>query len=74
MTLDLLPTDEMVTELKRRYPLLLIAGSVDLNQDCSVEMMFYQGPMLALLGLTDIIHEDLLSQYQDNLEDAEDIP
>ena len=74
MTLDLIPTDQMVTELKRRYPLLIVAGSADLGKDCSAEILYYHGPLLSLLGLTDIVHYDLLEQYEDNLDTAEDIP
>ena len=74
MTLDLIPTDQMVTELKRRYPLLIVAGSADLSKDCSAEILYYHGPLLSLLGLTDIVHYDLLEQYEDNLDTAEDIP
>ena len=74
MTLDLIPTDQMVTELKRRYPLLIVAGSADLSKDCSAEILYYHGPLLSLLGLTDIVHYDLLEQYDDNLDQAEDIP
>ena len=74
MSLDLEQTDTIVSELKRRYPLLLIAGSADLSKECSAEILYYQGPLLSLLGLTDVAHYDLIDQYQDALEDAEDIP
>ena len=75
MTIDpLTTTDDLVAELKRRYPLLIVAGSADMTKDYSAEMLYYHGPHMALLGLTDIIHYDLLDQYHDGLEPNEDIP
>ena len=74
MTLDLIPTEQIVAELKRRYPLLIVAGSADLTKDCSAEILYYHGPLLSLLGLTDIAHYDLIEQYEDNLDEAQDIP
>lgn len=74
MNLALATTDELVSALKLRYPLLLMAGSADLTKECSAEILYYQGPLLSLIGLTDIVHYDLLDQYGDALDDAEDIP
>lgn len=75
MTLDpLITTEDLVAELKRRYPLLIVAGSADMSKDCSAEILFYHGPHMALLGLTDIIHYDLLDQYHGGLEPCEDVP
>lgn len=72
--LSLATTEAMVEELKRRYPLLIVAGSADLTKECSAEVLFYHGPLLSLLGLTDILHYDLIDQYDRALEATEDIP
>ena len=74
MSIDLIPTDTLIAELKRRYPLLIVAGSADLSKDCRAEVMFYQGTILSLIGLTDVVYEDLLDQYYDRSEEAQDIP
>ena len=74
MSLALTTTDDLVNELKRRYPLLLIAGSADMTKECSAEILYYQGPLLSLIGLTDIVHYDLMDQYNEALEPNEDIP
>lgn len=72
--LSLATTDAIITELKRRYPLLLVAWSADTTKECSIEILYYQGPVLSLLGLTDVVHYDLIEQYDNALEDAQDIP
>ena len=74
MSIDLIPTDTLIAELKRRYPLLIVAGSADLSKDCRAEVMFCQGTILSLIGLTDVVYEDLLDQYYDRSEEAQDIP
>ena len=74
MTLSLITTTDLVDELKRRYPVLLVAGSADLNKDCSAEILFYHGPILSLIGVVDIAHMDLMNQYHGDMDEAEDIP
>ena len=74
MTIDLIPTDVMVEELKRRYPLLLLAGSVDVSKECLCELLVYHGDLCTLLGLTDILHDDLLDQHRALIELADDTP
>ena len=74
MSMDLIPTDNLIAELKRRYPLLIVAGSADVSLDCRAEILSFQGPILSLMGLTDVAYEDLVEQYKDFAHDAEDIP
>ena len=72
MTLDLIPTDDLVEELKRRYPFLIIAGSVDLSKQVVCELLIYHGDICYLLGLTDILHDDLLQQHRELIELSDD--
>ena len=74
MSIDLIPTDTLIAELKRRYPLLIVAGSADVSLDCRAEILCFQGLILSLLGLTDVAYEDLVEQYRDFAHEAEDIP
>ena len=74
MTLPEVLTEDLVAELKRRYSLLIVAGSADLSLDCRAEILSFQGPILSLMGLTDVAYEDLVEQYKDFAHNAEDIP
>ena len=74
MNLALATTNDLIEELKRRYPLLLMAGTADLTRDDICELLVYHGDLLTLLGATDILHDDLLQQHRDNLEYQGDIP
>mgnify|MGYP001558272488 CR=1 FL=1 len=74
MNLSLVATTDIVEELKRRYPLLLVAGSAQLDSQNNAEILFYHGPILSLIVLTDVLHNDLLCQYDESLDQAQDIP
>lgn len=74
MNLQLIQTEDMIVELKRRYPMLIIVGSADISQDYTCELMMYHGPVLGLIGATMIAQDDLKAQYRDGMEPASDTP
>ena len=74
MNIALASTDELIDELKRRYPVLLLAASVDMNKQVLCELLVYNGDLCYLLGLTDILHDDLLHQHHTLIELADDNP
>ena len=73
-TLDLTTTAQLVDELKRRYPLLMIAGSVDIDARRTADLLLYHGNMLALIGLAHVCKHDLTVQYVEALEPTDDTP
>ena len=72
--LDEALTTDLVDELKRRYPLLLIAGSVDITQTHATDLLLYHGNAISLIGLAHILKHDLTVQYLANLEPMDDTP
>ena len=74
MTLHLTTTNELVDELKRRYPLLVVLGSADLSADSRCELLCYNGTFSDLNLALDVAKQDLLLQYQDGVEEASDNP
>ena len=71
-TLELSTTQELVLELKRRYPLLLVAGSADRTETHAQDVLYCRGNLLSLIGLAQVVKTDLVQQYQDNLEPTDD--
>ena len=72
MTLELVGSQELIEELKRRYPAMLMACSTNVDRDYSVDVLSYHGPITYLIGLTDILHDDPLDKYWDesNVEEG----
>lgn len=73
-TLEFATTESMIDELKRRYPLLMILGSVDISKTNATDILCCQGNHLALIGLTRVMDQNLTTQYLDNLEPTDDTP
>lgn len=67
MTTDigLIETQALLDELKRRYPAMLMACSTNIDRDYAVDILSYHGPLTYLIGLTDILHDDLMDKYWD---------
>lgn len=74
MTLELVTTDEMIAELKRRYPLLILAGSADVSPMVLCEVICYNGDVAAINLLLDTVKANLLEQFLDSIEEAPDHP
>lgn len=74
MTLELTTTEAIVVELKKRYPLLMVLGSVENSGVSSTDVLFYQGNVLALIGLATVVKHDLTTSYLNNLEPTDDTP
>ena len=74
MMLELAQTNELIDELKRRYPLFVVAGCADATPTDAIEIICYQGNILTLLGLANVLQMDLLEQYHDSLEETNDTP
>lgn len=72
--LDLTTTEDIIIELKKRYPLLMIAGSVEISGQNAIDVQFYQGDVLRLIGLMHAIKTDLTAQYLMSLEPSDDNP
>ena len=71
---DFITTSDLVDALKKRYPLLLVAGSVDISKTHATDLLCYHGNVLTLVGLAQVVKHDLLTQYLDNLEPTDDTP
>jgi len=74
VTLQLLTTDDLVAELKRRYPLLVILGSADVSEDSRCELICYNGTFEELNLALDVAKVDLMEQYREGVEEARDNP
>lgn len=72
--LDFVTTESIVEELKRRYPLLLVAGSVDVSKTHATDLLLYHGNAISLIGLASVMKHDLTTQYLESLEPTDDTP
>ena len=74
MTLELIETEQLINELRRRYQILVVAASTNLDKERGLDLLSYQGHMLTVLGLVNVLHADIVQQYHEGLEDAHDRP
>jgi hypothetical protein len=74
MNLELVTTAQLIDELRRRYRMIVVAASTELDGERGLDLLSYQGPMLSVLGLLNVLHVDVIEQYRGGLEDATDRP
>ena len=74
MTLEEVTTDDLVGELKRRYPVMVFAAHTHFTQDEDFDFAAYQGSRAALIFVLAILHADIMDAYFDACEDVEELP
>lgn len=74
MSLELVQTEALIDELRRRYRVVVLGLSTDLDGVCDVNGLSYKGPFLSVLGLVNVLHADVLEQYNKGGENATDQP
>lgn len=66
MTLALIHTDEMVAELKRRYPVMAFAASTSFTEECDLDVAAWNGPPVVVNFMLDVMKRELMDDYLDD--------
>ena len=72
MTLALIPTDAMVAELKRRYPVMAFAASTSFTEECDLDVAAWNGPPVVVNFMLDVMKRELMDDYLDDADDVDD--
>ena len=68
--LDLVPTDDLINELKHRFATVVIAVSdAPTEQETGAYFVWVRGDRFAALGLVDMVHSSIHDQLVEDPED-----
>ena len=73
MSLALIPTDAMVAELKRRYPVMAFAASTSFTEECDLDVAAWNGPPVVVNFMLDVMKRELMDDYLDDADDIEEV-
>ena len=72
MMLDLIPTEQIVTELKRRYPVMAFAASTSFTEECDLDVAAWNGPPVVVNFMLDVMKRELMDDYLDDADDVDE--
>lgn len=72
MTLDLIQTDAIIAELKRRYPVMAFAASTSFTEECDLDVAAWNGPPVIVNFMLDVMKRELMDDYLDESDDVEE--
>ena len=72
MSLALIQTEEIVAELKRRYPVMAFAASTSFTEECDLDVAAWNGPPVVVNFMLDVMKRELMDDYLDDADDIEE--
>ena len=73
MSLALIQTEEIVAELKRRYPVMAFAASTSFTEECDLDVAAWNGPPVVVNFMLDVMKRELMDDYLDDADDIEEV-
>ena len=72
-TLEEVTTSDLVDELKRRYPVMVFAGSTSFTEETDLDVAAWNGPLCLVNFLLDIMKSEVMDDYLDTAHDLEEL-
>jgi len=74
MNLALATTDDILAELKSRYPVMAFVASTHFTDTCDLDVASCNGRVSQVNFMLDILKRNLVDNYMDDAEDLEGPP